>query len=375
MKIALAQINPTVGDLEGNTRLIIETARQAGAAGAAVVAFPELAISGYPPEDLLLKDHFLVGCRQALLEVAAGCKDIVALVGVPLLDGAIVSNAAAILARGAIVGSYRKIWLPNYAVFDEKRYFVPGDRVVVLEMPGVRLGVNICEDVWDDCGPTEAAVFAGGAQIVVNLSMSPYHLGKGGEREAMLARRAREAGMYLCYVNGVGGQDELVFDGQSLVFDPSGRLVARACQFEEQLLVVDLDPGSARRGQDPQCALSPWPVERIPVDVSVDAGPRPAPVGAVHTDVAEPLAVEAEVYAALRLGVRDYLAKNGFQKAVMGLSGGIDSALTACIAADALGNDKVTAVSMPSRYSSSGTKSDARETAQRLGIHFHEIPI
>ena len=376
MRIALAQINPTVGDLEGNARLIIETARQACSGGAAVVAFPELAISGYPPEDLLLKDHFLVGCHEALLEVAAGCKDVVALVGVPLLNGGAVSNGAAILSGGAIVGSYRKIWLPNYAVFDEKRYFVPGDRVVVLEMSGVRLGVNICEDVRDDCGPTEAAVFAGGAHIVVNLSMSPYHLGKGGEREAMLSRRAREAGRYLCYVNGVGGQDELVFDGQSLVFDPSGHLVARAGQFEEQLLMVDLDPGSAPRDGDSQCTPSAWPVETI----SVDTGPSTASAGAAsvsaaRTDISESLAVEAEVYAALRLGVRDYMAKNGFQKVVMGLSGGIDSALTACIAADASGQDRVTAVSMPSRYSSSGTKSDARETAQRLGIHFYEIPI
>jgi NAD+ synthase (glutamine-hydrolysing) len=389
VRIALAQINPTVGDLKGNARLIVETAQQAGAAGATVVAFPELAISGYPPEDLLLKDHFLVGCHQALLEVAAGCKDIVALVGVPLLDGGVVSNGAAILAGGALVGSYRKIWLPNYAVFDEKRYFAPGDRVVVIEMRGVRLGVNICEDVWDDCGPTEAAAFVGGAQIVVNLSMSPYHLGKGREREAMLSRRAREAGTYLCYVNGVGGQDELVFDGQSLVFDPSGRLAARARQFDEQLLIVDIDPGPLRPGDPSSCAPSAWPVEIMSVDAGLSAknaveetdaaraetrAPG-APPRAVCVGISESLAVEAEVYAALRLGVRDYLAKNDFQKVVMGLSGGIDSALTACIAADALGKDRVTAVSMPSRYSSVGTKSDARETAERLGIHFYEIPI
>jgi NAD+ synthase (glutamine-hydrolysing) len=382
VRIALAQINPTVGDLKGNARLIVETAQQAAAAGATVVAFPELAISGYPPEDLLLKDHFLVGCHQALLEVAAGCKDIVALVGVPLLDGGVVSNGAAILAGGALVGSYRKIWLPNYAVFDEKRYFAPGDRVVVIEMPGVRLGVNICEDVWDDCGPTEAAAFVGDAQIVVNLSMSPYHLGKGLEREAMLSRRARGAGTYLCYVNGVGGQDELVFDGQSLVFDPSGRLLARACQFDEQLLIVDIDPGPLRPGGRSNCAPSAWPVEIISADVGLSAkgGAAAAAAGQVSprtvcAGVSESLAIEAEVYAALRLGVRDYLAKNDFQKVVMGLSGGIDSALTACIAADALGKDRVTAVSMPSRYSSVGTKSDAQETAERLGIHFYEIPI
>ena len=380
MKMALAQINPTVGDLKGNVRLVVETTRQASAAGATVVAFPEMAISGYPPEDLLLKDHFLAGCREALSEVAAYCTDIVALVGVPLLNVGVVSNGAAILARGAIVGSYRKIWLPNYAVFDEKRYFEAGDRVVVLEISGVRLGVNICEDVWDDCGPTEAAASGGGAHAVVNLSMSPYHVGKGKEREDMLSQRARKAGAYLCYVNGVGGQDELVFDGQSLVFDPSGRLVARARQFEEQLLIVDLDLGAARRDTSSRCVPSAWPVEIIPVDTGqpisvVRAGVAPARASSTGTHVSEPLGAEAEVYAALRLGVKDYLAKNGFQKVVMGLSGGVDSALTACIATDALGKDRVTAVSMPSRYSSAGTRSDARETAERLGVHFYEIPI
>jgi NAD+ synthase (glutamine-hydrolysing) len=382
VKIALAQINSTVGDLKGNAALITKTARRAGEAGAAVVAFPELAISGYPPEDLLLKDHFLAGCREALLQVAAGCSDIVALVGVPLFDARKVFNAAAVLARGKIVGFYRKICLPNYAVFDEKRYFQAGDVATVLDVSGVRLGVNVCEDVWDDRGPTVAAAVTGGAHVVVNVSMSPYHVGKGREREDMLSRRAREAGAYLCYLNGVGGQDELVFDGQSLVFDPSGRLVARARQFEEQLLIVELDPGLVQRDRKPGSAPCAWPVEVITVDAgprsSTWSGGRAAGIAsgeAAGADIAPPLVREAEVYAALRLGVRDYLAKNGFQKAVMGLSGGIDSALTACIAADALGKDRVTAVSMPSRYTSAGTKSDAQETAERLGIRFYEIPI
>jgi NAD+ synthase (glutamine-hydrolysing) len=373
VRFALAQVNPTVGDLKGNARMVIERARQARAAGASVVAFPELVISGYPPEDLLLKDHFLAGCRAALLEVAAACSDVVILVGAPLVEDSAVYNAAVVLAGGKIVGSHRKIWLPNYAVFDEKRYFTPGDRVAVLEVRGVRLGVNICEDIWGECGPTETAAVAGDAHIVINLSMSPYHLGKGKEREAMLSRRAHDAQTYVCYVNGVGGQDELVFDGQSLVFDPRGQLVARARQFEEELLVVDIDPGFAENSRETGCSPGPWPVEIVRVE-SRAAAESPMPFLAPPR-VNESLAVEAEVYEALCLGVKDYVAKNNFQQVVMGISGGIDSALTACIAVDALGSERVNAVSMPSRYSSDGTKSDAQQTAERLGAGFYEIPI
>jgi NAD+ synthase (glutamine-hydrolysing) len=378
LRIALAQIDPTVGDLEGNARLLVERAEQACAMGAAVVAFPELAISGYPPEDLLLRDHFLVGCREALLNVAAACPDIVALVGFPLMDGVEVANAAAVLAGGTVIAEYRKLLLPNYAVFDEKRYFTPGHHVTVLEVSGVRLGLSICEDIWDDCGPTEVAAHKGGAHIIVNLSMSPYHLGKGKERELMLSRRAREADAFLCYLNGVGGQDELVFDGQSVVFDPSGKVIARARQFEEELLIVDLDPRSARKGgKAGRCCERDWPVELIGLDdrSDVEAGAHPSEAEPLRAGLSEPLSEEAEVYAALCLGVRDYVRKNGFQEVVMGLSGGIDSALTACIAADALGRDRVNAVSMPSRYSSVGTKTDAREIASRLGVRFYEIPI
>jgi NAD+ synthase (glutamine-hydrolysing) len=374
VRIALAQINPTVGDLEGNARLVIERAHQARAAGADVVAFPELAISGYPPEDLLLKDHFLAGCRAAVLEVAAACPDVVVLVGAPLFENVAVYNAAAILAGGKMVGSHRKIWLPNYAVFDEKRYFTPGDHVAVLEVRGLRLGINICEDIWGECGPTETAAAVGGARIVINLSMSPYHLGKGREREAMLSQRAHDAQAYVCYVNGVGGQDELVFDGQSLVFDPWGGLVARAGQFEEELLVVDLDPSFAKDPrEEAECGLGPWATEIISADARAPA--ESALPFLAQPRLRESLAVEAEVYEALRLGVKDYVAKNGFQEVVMGISGGIDSALTACIAVDALGSERVNAVSMPSRYSSEGTKGDAQQTAERLGVRFYEIPI
>ncbi len=401
MRIALAQVNPTVGALEANAALVIERMREAEAAGADVVAFPELVISGYPPEDLLLKDHFLNQCWSMLLEVAAANSHVCALVGVPVADGSAIYNAAAIVAGGQVVGHYRKICLPNYAVFDEKRYFTPGQRTGILDLGGVRVGVNICEDIWEPCGPTVVAAWEGEASLVINLSMSPYHVGKGRQRETMLAQRARDAGVYVCYVNGVGGQDELVFDGQSLVFGPDGELLARARQFEEQLLVVDLDvesvvpkasevPGSP----ESECPLPAWPVEIIAVEAGgsrsdnsvaiAEAAPAPltsrAPAAATLPDacdgsIAECLSVEAEVYAALCLGTGDYVRKNRFEHVVMGISGGIDSALTACIASDALGAARVNAVSMPSRYSSTGTKTDARATAERLGVIFREIAI
>ncbi|OFW58143.1 MAG: hypothetical protein A2133_01640 [Actinobacteria bacterium RBG_16_64_13] len=397
MRIALAQIDPTVGDLGGNRELIVRRAKQAQAEGARVVAFPELAICGYPPEDLVLKDYFVADCRDALFQVALACPELPIVVGVPLCEDGVVYNAAAILYGGEVAGWYRKIRLPNYAVFDEKRNFAPGDRVVVLQVDGVRMGITICEDIWEENGPGEAAASAGGAAIVLNLSMSPYHLGKGHERETMLAERARAWRAFVCYANGVGGQDELVFDGQSLAFDPEGRLVARAAQFKEQLLLVDVDPrpaGTAREearasgirapGPCPTefCLPGSWPIEVIDLGSAVKMGESPSAAisSAASADasallVCEALCIEGEVYGALCLGVRDYAEKNGFRQVVLGISGGIDSALTACIAADALGTDRVNTVSMPSRYSSAGTKSDARETAERLGIHFYEIAI
>jgi len=374
VRIALAQINSTVGDLKGNAALVVERARKAASAGAAVVVFPELAICGYPPEDLVLKDYFLADCRDALLDVAAACPDIVALVGAPLAQNGAVYNAAAVLADSRVAGWYRKIWLPNYAVFDEKRYFTPGCSVAVVEVGGVRLGITICEDIWEEHGPGEAAVSEGGAAAIVNLSMSPYHLGKGRQREVLLSERARAAGAYVLYANGVGGQDELVFDGDSLVFDPRGGLVARAAQFKEELVLVDIDATSApsRTVRSREEAL--WPLDVITVE-SGRSKTTALPVDVGPSMVRERLCAEAEVYEALCLAVRDYAGKNGFQQVVMGISGGIDSALTACVAADALGVGKVNAVSMPSRYSSEGTKDDARETAERLGIRFYEIPI
>jgi NAD+ synthase (glutamine-hydrolysing) len=429
VRIALAQVNATVGALEANAALVIETMRAAEAAGADIVAFPELVIAGYPPEDLLLKDHFVARSRAALDDVAAANGGICALVGVPLGEDGVVYNAAAVLCGSRVAGVYRKICLPNYAVFDEKRYFAPGNRTGLLDYEGAHIGLNICEDIWEPHGPTVVAAREGDARMVINVSMSPYHVGKGKQREAMLAARAREAGCYVVYVNGVGGQDELVFDGQSLVFAPDGSLVARARQFEEELLVVDIDleaslpeARAARSAQEPAapvvsdepiavagCTPSNWQLDIITVDrpavggVTAEEGGAPplaaapgvtlggfssesasqagAEGGPVRVPPLAPspicdcLSVEAEVYAALCLGTRDYVLKNRFQQVVMGISGGIDSAITACIAADALGREKVNAISMPSRYSSAGTKTDARDTAERLGVNFREIPI
>ncbi len=378
MRIALAQVNPTVGDLEGNSALVIERGREAQRAGAKVVAFPELVISGYPPEDLLLKEHFLRDCASALREVAASLRGVVALVGVPWLEERAVYNAAAVLAEGEIAGLYRKVCLPNYAVFDEKRYFAPGGPACVVDVGGYRMGVNICEDIWEADDRRLRAMASRGARALINLSMSPYHVGKGRQRLELLARHASQTGLYVCYLNGVGGQDELVFDGQSMVIDPSGRLVARAHQFEEESLLLDLDEGTGG-GPRSDARHSDAP----DVDVVTVAAPggaaqprgRDGHRGGVESPTAECLPLEAEVYGALCLGVRDYVRKNRFGHVVLGMSGGIDSALTACIARDALGSDRVTAVSMPSRFSSAGTKNDARETAERLGIEFREIPI
>jgi NAD+ synthase (glutamine-hydrolysing) len=375
MRIALAQINPTVGDIKGNTSLIIDRVLRAHDLGASVVVFPELAVSGYPPEDLLLKEHFLDECREALDSIAESCRGIVGLVGLPLREAEVCYNAAAVLAEGAVAGWYRKIWLPNYAVFDEKRYFVPGERILVVDAGGVRMTITVCEDIWKELGPGEVGACDGGATVIINLSMSPYHRGKGAERAAMLAERARVAGAYVCYVNGVGGQDELVFDGQSMVLDPQGEVIARAAQFEEELLTAELQGGErGERGPEPRTPLEgPWPLDDIHVEV--DAAEHAGGEVLTAPRVCTPLGPEAEVYRALCLGVLDYARKNGFKQVVIGISGGIDSALTACIAVDALGADRVNLISMPSRFSSEGTRSDARAIAESLGTRYLEIPI
>jgi NAD+ synthase (glutamine-hydrolysing) len=371
LRVALCQLNTTVGDLDGNTNRILDALDRAEAAGADLAAFPELAITGYPPEDLVLKPGFVADNQTAVAKVAARTGRCVAVVG--FVDaGRDLHNAAAICAGGEIVGVYRKRLLPNYAVFDEQRYFTPGyEPLELYVVGGVRVGVSVCEDAWSPNGPI-AAEGLGGAELVVNINASPYFAGRLAGRERMLATRAADASCGLVYVNQVGGQDELVFDGASLVFDGDGVLVARARQFAEEILIVDIDtrPVFRKRLLDPRGRVS---VEALPeivlTDRSVaDDAPRPP----VLAPLLDPV---AEVYEALVLGTRDYVGKNGFSDVVIGLSGGIDSSLVACVAADAVGPGHVHGVAMPSRYSSEGSRSDASALADALGLDFRVIAI
>ncbi len=377
IRIALAQINPTVGDFDGNVRAVRRMTAEAKKRGAQIVAFPELVLCGYPPEDLLLKPQFLKDCSRALRAAAREAKGIVMLVGAPeppARSGARPYNACHVLSEGKIAATYRKLNLPNYGVFDEKRYFEPGGNALVVNFGGVPVGTSVCEDVWVDDGPTASQVLLGGAGVIINISASPYHRRKGREREKLMQRRARENGCWLCYVNLVGAQDELVFDGCSVIVDPLGRTVARGKAFEEDLLVADVDPSTAR----PEAARLPSPftgVHRRVEIVDLASLPRrrtkvrAVPRRAAHLDRVE------EVYRALVLGTRDYVNKNGFSKVVLGMSGGVDSALVACVAADALGRDRVAGVTMPSAFTSRETLRDARIVCANLGVEMIEIPI
>jgi NAD+ synthase (glutamine-hydrolysing) len=364
MRLALAQINPTVGDLPANCQKVIAGIEQARHAGADLVAFPELCLCGYPPEDLVHKQSFLDDCRVWLERAVAATRDIVAVIGFP--DGALgdVGNAVAVAADGRVVGVYRKALLPNYGVFDEMRYFKPGDGRQVFELAGVVVGISICEDIWHPDGPPSIQAREGGAQLLVNVSASPYHASKGGERADMLASRARDSGAAVAYLNAVGGQDELVFDGQSLVLAADGSLLARGPQFEETLLVVDIDVPPTKR---PTAAAVRRTV--IPDIAPRAARPMLRPINA------PPLDRLAEIYRAVVLGTGDYVRKNGFSKVLVGLSGGIDSSLTATIATDALGSDNVVGVAMPSRYSSPQSLADARELTRNLGIELRVLAV
>ena len=375
LRLALAQINATVGDIAGNRDRIAAAIVQARERGAQLVVVPELSLLGYPPEDLLLRQHVLRDTRIALDELAAGVKGVVALVGYPEHD-ADVYNAAAVLADGAVRATYRKGHLPNYGVFDEHRYFRRGVRGMTIDVDGVRVGLTICEDVWVP-GPPETDEAASGARLIVNLSASPFQAGKAVDREHMIAQRARDASAAFAYCALVGGQDELVFDGGSFACDQTGRVLARAPQFEEHLLLVDIDDGevgAARlretRHRTP-AADAPLQVDHAGAFLTAPG----APADALAADIAQPLALEPEVYAALVMGTRDYVEKNGFKHVVLGLSGGVDSALVAVIAVDALGADRVTCVTMPSQYSSAGTRGDAVTLAANLGVQLLELPI
>ncbi|MEE8385232.1 MAG: NAD+ synthase, partial [Dehalococcoidia bacterium] len=370
LRVGMAQINTTVGDLEGNVAKVIEYVERARGLGVDIVSFPELTVTGYPPEDLLLRPSFVRENLQALEAVVKGCGGITAVVGFVDLCGGRqggdddIHNSAAVIHDGRLADVYHKQRLPNYGVFDEMRYFRPGEGYPVYTVAGVGVGVNVCEDIWYPGEPTRAQALAG-AQVIVNINGSPYHAGKRGARQQMLATRAGDYGVFLCYTNQVGGQDELVFDGGSMVLGPGGELVAQAAMFEEELLVCDVNLEEAKEGER----------GRQVRQVALSDGPFVVAKPAVERRVAAPLEAEAEVYAALVTGTRDYVRKTGFEKVVIALSGGIDSSLVAAIAVDAIGKENVAGVSMPSRYSSEGSIKDAQELAKRLEIELTIIPI
>jgi NAD+ synthase (glutamine-hydrolysing) len=377
MRLALCQINTTVGDISGNAALIREGMRAAREAGADLVLFPELAVTGYPPEDLLLREHFLADARTALEQLAEESEGLVAVVGFPERADD-VYNAAAVMADGKIHATYRKVYLPNYGVFDEERYFQSGACGAVIDLGGHRVGLTVCEDIWEP-GPPASDEALAGATLIVNISASPYHVGKGAERERMFAQRARDNLACVAFCGLVGGQDELVFDGHSFVVDHTGETIARAAQFREDLLLcdVDLEAAAAARlqvaGHRTAARRSGAQVSVLPALARAEELEPAAPLKrALATPIAPP---EAEVYAALTLGLHDYVRKNGFAHVVLGLSGGIDSALVACLAVDALGPERVSAAIMPSPFSSTSTQQDARELARRLGMRTHELPI
>lgn len=338
MRIAIAQINATVGDLEANARKIIRYSEEAKKAGADIVCFPELSLTGYPPEDLLLKPKFINDNLQKLKEVTQSISGIIAVVGFVDRSAKDIYNAAAVIADGKITGVYHKTFLPNYGVFDEQRYFSAGSKTGVFKSGGFAFGVNICEDIWHLNGPLKLQARKK-AKLILNINASPYYAGKIKKRQEIIRKQAKLNKVFIVYVNLVGGQDELVFDGQSMICNDKGRIVAQAEAFKEDLLVYDLEkPALTKRKA-----------------VVLEAVP--------------------EIYQALALGVKDYVYKNGFKRIVIGLSGGIDSSLVAAIAVDALGKENVTGIFMPSRYSSKESEEDARQLAESLGIEFITVPI
>jgi NAD+ synthase (glutamine-hydrolysing) len=384
LRLALSQMNATVGDIAGNERAILDAIGRAREQGAQLVLLPELALTGYPPEDLLLKEHFLRDARAALERIAAATTGIVALVGFPEREDD-VHNALAVLADGAVQAIYRKQHLPNYGVFDEQRYFQSGTGGALIELGDAKVGLTICEDIWEP-GPPASAEARAGATLIVNVSASPYQAGKGLERERMLAQRARDNLCAIAFCALVGGQDELVFDGHSLVLDHHGEVIARAGQFTEELLLatVDLESPATQRLRDARQRVPARRARRHVPTLARLALPRAAGHGAeregedaerVGGPLAPLLEPNAEVYAALVTGLRDYVRKNGFRRVVLGLSGGIDSALVACIATDALGPEGVAVAVMPSPYSSAETQADARALAAQLGVELLELPI
>jgi NAD+ synthase (glutamine-hydrolysing) len=375
LRLALSQLNAVVGDVDGNRERIVESIRTARGSGADLVVFPELATTGYPPEDLLLRPAFVRAARESVEAIASTTDDIVVLVGTPWFDRDL-TNACAVCADGRVQAVYHKHFLPNYGVFDEHRYFAEGRELILLRLGDTNVGVTICEDIWQP-GPPATDLALAGAQLLVNLSASPFHVGKAEEREEMLVTRARDTSSYLAFCNLVGGQDELVFDGHSVVLDAGGEVIARAPGFEEHVLVVDVEPTGAmgRRLRDVRRRELDRARDAVPDVEIIDLSAPAAPRDAAQPDVAAFEPELEQMRLALTLGLRDYVEKNGFRDVVVGVSGGIDSALTAALCAGALGPDRVHGVSMPSRFSSEGTRTDARAVAESLGCSFREIPI
>jgi NAD+ synthase (glutamine-hydrolysing) len=378
MRIALAQINSIVGDLDGNRERILDRLDEAKQAEADIVLFPELAVTGYPPEDLLLRPGFIRAAERSLEEIARSVRGIVALVGTPHFDRDLY-NACAVCAGGEVKAVYRKRFLPNYGVFDEDRYFAPGRDLFLLQHGDVLIGPTVCEDIWQP-GPPATEMALAGAQLIANISASPFHLGKEREREQMLATRARDNVAFIAFVNSVGGQDELLFDGHSVVLDDDGEVLARAPGFEEALLVVDVEPtvAIARRLRDVRRRALARERDAVADVATVHVG-SPSPARADGKPARPPLAPLLDdleqMRRGLELGLRDYVEKNGFRDVVIAVSGGIDSALTATLAVEALGPGRVHLVSMPSRFSSEETRGDAARLAENLGADFRELPI
>ena len=385
LRIALAQINVTVGDLAGNTKKIISLMQQAHQAGAHLVCFPELALTGYPPEDLLLKPEFVAANLEKLDEIVQMSTDfpgLTTIVGFVDRDHD-VYNAAAVVHEGRLIGVYHKHYLPNYGVFDENRYFQTGEKAPIFLLHDMHIAINICEDIWYPTGPLTKQAYAG-AEVVININASPYSIGKGMTREEMISTRASDNGVIIAYLNMVGGQDELVFDGGSMVFNEQGKLIARGKQFEEDLLIVDVDTASVFRSRlhDPRRRKERLQLNTDDVPVhTIDTRALTPPRDTQPIYLGEPQRLEPkmerlqEIYSALVLGTRDYVHKTGFHSALIGLSGGIDSSLVAVIAADALGAENIMGISMPSGYSSEHSKSDAQRLAENLGISYHTIAI
>jgi NAD+ synthase (glutamine-hydrolysing) len=370
LRFALIQMNPRVGDVSHNVARMTGYIEQARKQGAHLAVFPELAVCGYPPEDLVLREDFLAANRSGITALAQASNGLAVIAGFVEKKNERTYNAAGICANGRLAATYHKISLPNYGVFDERRYFTPGAEPLVLWWNELRVGVNICEDIWAQDRISEFEAAAGGAQILVNISASPYHFRKGLEREQLVSDIARRCRAHFIYVNLVGGQDELVFDGQALIYDPEGRLLLRSRQFEEELILADLElPTTLPRPNPDLRAHFTLQEERIELPLPPDSHSRRPPV---IEKAREPL---DEVFSALVLGTRDYVRKNGFRQVVLGLSGGIDSALTATIAVAALGAENVVGVLMPSRFTASASVEDAEALARSLNVRTLTLPI